>query len=168
MITKQDVAFSSKFCHVLVMKRIDYMELALKQAEKAVQFGEVPVGAVIVNSEGEVIASAHNLVETQRDATAHAEYLVLKEAMVKLNQKFLDGCDLWVTLEPCVMCSGAISQTRIRRLYYAAEDKKGGAVEHGSRVFSQTTCHHKPEIYGGIMASKSAILLRNFFAERRQ
>ena len=149
------------------MNSTNFMELALVQAEKAAQIGEVPVGAVVVNSDGKVIASAHNLVETQRDATAHAECLVLKEAMGRLNQKFLDGCDLWVTLEPCIMCSGAISYARIRRLYYAAEDKKGGAVEHGNRVFSQATCLHKPEIYGGIMASKSATLLRNFFAERR-
>ena len=149
------------------MNSTNFMELALVQAEKAAQIGEVPVGAVVVNSDGKVIASAHNLVETQRDATAHAECLVLKEAMGRLNQKFLDGCDLWVTLEPCIMCSGAISYARIRRLYYAAEDKKGGAVEHGNRVFSQATCLHKPEIYGGIMASKSALLLRNFFAKRR-
>ncbi len=149
------------------MNNIDFMELALKQAEKAAQLGEVPVGAVVVNPNGEVIASAHNLIETQRDSTAHAEFLVLREAMEKLNQKFLNGHDLWVTLEPCAMCAGAISQARIRRLYFASEDRKGGAVEHGSRVFSQATCHHKPEIYGGIMASKSAILLKKFFAKRR-
>ena len=143
------------------------MELALKQAEKAAKLGEVPVGAVIVNPDGEVIASAHNQVETRRDSTAHAEFLALREAMGKLNQKFLGGYDLWVTLEPCVMCAGAISQTRIRRLYFALEDSKGGAVENGSRVFSQATCHHKPEIYGGIMASKSEMLLKNFFGIRR-
>ena len=149
------------------MNNLDFMKLALEQAEKAARLGEIPVGAVIVNPVGEIIASAHNLVETQRDATAHAECLALKEAIGKVNQKFLDGCDLWATLEPCAMCSGAISQTRIRRLYYAAEDKKSGAVEYGSRVFSHATCHHKPEIYGGIMASESALLLKNFFAKRR-
>ena len=149
------------------MNNLDFMRLALEQAEKAAQLGEIPVGAVIVNPDGEVVASAHNLVETKRDATAHAECLALKEAIGKLNKKFLDGCDLWVTLEPCAMCSGAISQTRIRRLYYGAEAKKSGAVEYGSRVFSHAACHHKPEIYGGIMASKSALLLKNFFAKRR-
>ena len=149
------------------MHIIDYMELALQQAHKAAQQGEVPVGAVIVSADGEVIASAHNLVESQRDATAHAECLVLRKAMRLLNQKFLEGCDLWVTLEPCAMCAGAISNARIRRLYYGAEDKKGGAVEHGSHVFSHATCHHKPEIYGGIKASKASKLLEEFFAERR-
>ena len=149
------------------MRTADYMELALDQANKAAQLGEVPVGAVLVSEDGDVIASAHNLVESQRDATAHAECLVLREAMRSLNRKFLDGCDLWVTLEPCAMCAGAISNARIRRLYYGAEDKKGGAVEHGSRVFSHSTCHHKPEIYGGIKASHASRLLENFFSERR-
>ena len=145
----------------------DYMELALHQANKAAKLGEVPVGAVLISSDGDVIASAHNLVESQRDATAHAECIVLRKAMKTLNQKFLEGCDLWVTLEPCAMCAGAISNARIRRLYYGAEDKKGGAVEHGSRVFSQSTCHHKPEIYGGIKASHASRLLEKFFAQRR-
>ena len=149
------------------MRSIDYMDLALYQANKAAQLGEVPVGAVLVGADGDVIAHAHNLVESQRDATAHAECLVLREAMRSLNRKFLDGCDLWVTLEPCAMCAGAISNARIRRLYYGAEDKKGGAVEHGSRVFSHSTCHHKPEIYGGIKEYDASRLLENFFAERR-
>ena len=149
------------------MRSIDYMDLALYQANKAAQLGEVPVGAVLVGADGDVIAHAHNLVELQRDATAHAECLVLREAMKLLNRKFLDGCDLWVTLEPCAMCAGAISNARIRRLYYGAEDKKGGAVEHGSHVFSHASCHHKPDIYGGIKASKASKLLEEFFAERR-
>ena len=149
------------------MRNTDYMELALLQANKAAQLGEVPIGAVLVSLDGVVIASAHNLVETQSDATAHAECLVLREAMRLLNRKFLDGCDLWVTLEPCAMCAGAISNSRIRRLYFGAEDKKGGAVEHGSRVFSHSTCHHKPEIYGGIRGTHASRLLENFFAERR-
>ena len=149
------------------MRNTDYMELALLQANKAAQLGEVPIGAVLVSLDGVVIASAHNLVETQSDATAHAECLVLREAMRSLNRKFLDGCDLWVTLEPCAMCAGAISNARIRRLYFGAEDKKGGAVEHGSRVFSHSTCHHKPEIYGGIKETYASRLLENFFAERR-
>ena len=149
------------------MRNTDYMELALLQANKAAQLGEVPIGAVLVSFDGVVIASAHNLVETQSDATAHAECLVLREAMRSLKRKFLDGCDLWVTLEPCAMCAGAISNARIRRLYFGAEDKKGGAVEHGSRVFSHPTCHHKPEIYGGIKETHASRLLENFFAERR-
>ena len=149
------------------MRNTDYMELALLQANKAAQLGEVPIGAVLVSLDGVVIASAHNLVETQSDATAHAECLVLREAMRSLNRKFLDGCDLWVTLEPCAMCAGAISNARIRRLYFGAEDKKGGAVEHGSRVFSHSTCHHKPEIYGGIKETHASRLLEKFFAERR-
>ncbi len=149
------------------MRKIDYMELALMQANKAAQLGEVPVGAVLVSAEGDVVAFAHNLVESQRDATAHAEFLVLRQAMKFLDQKFLEGCDLWVTLEPCTMCAGAISNSRIRRLYYGAEDKKGGAVEHGGRVFSNSTCHHKPEIYGGIKASYASKLLKDFFAQRR-
>ena len=149
------------------MRNTDYMGLALLQANKAAQLGEVPIGAVLVSLDGVVIASAHNLVETQSDATAHAECLVLREAMRLLNQKFLEGCDLWVTLEPCAMCAGAISNARIRRLYYGAEDKKGGAVEHGSHVFSHASCHHKPDIYGGIKASKASKLLEEFFAERR-
>jgi tRNA(adenine34) deaminase len=149
------------------MRNTDYMELALLQANKAAQLGEVPIGAVLVSLDGVVIASAYNLVETQSDATAHAECLVLREAMRSLNRKFLDGCDLWVTLEPCAMCAGAISNARIRRLYFGAEDKKGGAVEHGSRVFSHSTCHHKPEIFGGIKETHASRLLENFFAERR-
>ena len=149
------------------MRSIDYMDLALYQANKAAQLGEVPVGAVLVGADGDVIAHAHNLVELQRDATAHAECLVLREAMKLLNRKFLDGCDLWVTLEPCAMCAGAISIARIRRLYYGAGDEKGGAVEHGSHVFNHSTCHHKPEIYGGIKEYDASRLLENFFAERR-
>ena len=145
----------------------DHMKLALQCAERACQIGEVPVGAVIVNADGYVIATAHNLVESQLDATAHAECLVLKKAMRHLGQKYLEKCDLWVTLEPCAMCAGAISNARIRRLYYAAEDKKGGAVDNGSRVFSHPTCHHKPEVYGGIMETQSASLLKKFFLERR-
>ncbi|MDA9190370.1 nucleoside deaminase [Alphaproteobacteria bacterium] len=149
------------------MQDKDYMKLALQQAQKAAELGEVPVGAVVVDANGDVIAAAHNRVETDQDATAHAECLVLRQAMQVKGQKFLEKCDLWVTLEPCAMCAGAISHARLRRLYYAAEDKKGGAVEHGSRVFSQKTCHHKPEIYGGISASKAADLLTLFFVDKR-
>ena len=145
----------------------DHMKLALQNAERAFRIGEVPVGAVIVNSDGKVIATAHNLVESEFDATAHAECLVLRKAMRKLGQKYLEECDLWVTLEPCAMCAGAISNARIRRLYYAVEDKKGGAVDNGSRVFSHATCHHKPEIYGGIMKTQSASLLKRFFLGKR-
>ena len=145
----------------------DHMKLALQYAERAFQIGEVPVGAVIVNADGNVIATAHNLVESELDATSHAECLVLRKAMRRLGQKHLEKCDLWVTLEPCAMCAGAISNARIRRLYYAVEDKKGGAVDNGSRVFSHPTCHHKPEIYGGIMETQSASLLKKFFLGRR-
>ncbi len=145
----------------------DHMKLALQNAERAFRIGEVPVGAVIVNSDGKVIATAHNLVESEFDATAHAECLVLRKAMRNLGQKYLEECDLWVTLEPCAMCAGAISNARIRRLYYAVEDKKGGAVDNGSRVFSHATCHHKPEIYGGIMKTQSASLLKRFFLGKR-
>ena len=143
------------------------MKLALQYAERAFQIGEVPVGAVIVNEDGNVIATAHNLVESELDATLHAECLVLRKAMRRLGQKYLEKCDLWVTLEPCAMCAGAISNARIRRLYYAVEDKKGGAVDNGSRVFSHPTCHHKPEIYGGIMETQSASLLKKFFLGKR-
>jgi len=142
-------------------------KIALTQAKIAFDKNEVPVGAVIVNADGDVIATAHNLVESQLDATAHAECLVLKKAMRHLGQKYLEKCDLWVTLEPCAMCAGAISNARIRRLYYAVEDKKGGAVDNGSRVFSHPTCHHKPEIYSGIMETQSASLLKKFFLGRR-
>ena len=137
------------------------MSLAIKEAIKARKKNEVPVGAIIVDGCGNVIAKAHNLVETRNDPTCHAEKLVIEKALKITGQRFLNNYDLWVTLEPCVMCSGLIKQTRIRRLYYGAEDKKGGAVDNGVRVFSdnKTTI----EIYSGFSATQSERLLKDFF-----
>ena len=142
------------------------MALALEQARLAVTAREVPIGAVIVK-DGVVIAAAHNLTRRLPDPTAHAEMLVIREAAGKLGQERLDGCELWVTLEPCAMCAGAIAHARIARVYYAAADPKGGAVEHGARVFEQAQCLHRPEVYSGIGEADSAQLLRGFFRERR-
>ena len=142
------------------------MDLALEAARKAAERGEVPVGAVIVK-DGAVLATAGNRTIADHDPTAHAEILALREAARLLGSERLIECDLYVTLEPCAMCAGAISFARIRRLYFGASDPKGGAVEHGPRFFSQPTCHHAPEIYGGMNESKSAELLRMFFKSRR-
>ena len=142
------------------------MELALAQARRAAEAGEVPVGAVIVR-ERAVVASAHNLTRTSNDPTAHAEIVAIRRAAEALGTDRLEGCDLHVTLEPCAMCAGAIAHARIARLYFGAADPKGGGVEHGPRVFSHPTCHHRPEVYGGIGESEAAALLRGFFAERR-
>jgi tRNA(adenine34) deaminase len=142
------------------------MDLALKAAEKAGKCGEVPIGCVIVR-DGEVVATAGNRTITDRDPTAHAEVLAIREAAGKLGSERLTDCDLYVTLEPCTMCAGAISFARIRRLYYGAADPKGGAVDSGVRFFASPTCHHAPEIYPGISESASATLLREFFRERR-
>ncbi|MBI1868904.1 MAG: nucleoside deaminase [Methylocystis sp.] len=144
----------------------DPMSLAFDAARRAGEVGEVPVGAAIVRS-GEIIAAAGNRTLRDRDPTAHAEMLVIRAACAKLGSERLEGCDLYVTLEPCAMCAGAISFARIRRLYYAAPDAKGGAVEHGARFFAQPTCHHAPEVYGGIRESEAAELLRGFFQARR-
>ena len=142
------------------------MDAALAQARKAAEAGEVPVGAIVVR-DGEVIASAHNAPRTLTDPTAHAEVLALRAAAEALGQERLEGCDLWVTLEPCAMCAGAIAHARIARLYYAAPDPKGGAVEHGARVFEQPQCHHRPEVYSGMGEDEAAGLLRGFFRGRR-
>ena len=150
-----------------MIDQIDYMDLALKEAEKAKEKKEVPVGAIIVNERGEVIAKAHNLVETKNNATFHAEKLVIEKALKIMNSRYLDNCDLWVTLEPCVMCAGLIKQTRIKRLYYGAEDKKGGAVDNGSRIFSDKLVKPSLEIYSGISALKSEKLLKDFFQNLR-
>ena len=141
------------------------MSLAIKEAIKARKKNEVPVGAIIVDGCGNVIAKAHNLVETRNDPTCHAEKLVIEKALKITGQRFLNDCDIWVTLEPCVMCAGLIKQTRIRRLYYGAEDKKGGAVDNGVRVFSdnKTTI----EIYSGFSADQSERLLKDFFHDIR-
>ncbi|MFM8608793.1 MAG: nucleoside deaminase [Hyphomicrobiales bacterium] len=142
------------------------MDLALEAARKAAERGEVPVGAVIVK-DGAVLATAGNRTIADHDPTAHAEILALREAARLIGSERLIECDLYVTLEPCAMCAGAISFARIRRLYFGASDPKGGAVEYGPRFFSQPTCHHAPEIYGGMNESESAELLRMFFKSRR-
>ena len=143
------------------------MDLALSEAEAARDRGEVPIGAVIVSASGEILARAGNRMAELRDPTAHAELLAIREACAKIGSERLIDCDLYVTLEPCAMCAAAISFARIRRLYFGAPDPKGGAVEHGPRFFAQTTCHHAPEIYGGIGEAASAALLKSFFAARR-
>ncbi|MFZ5610149.1 MAG: nucleoside deaminase [Pseudomonadota bacterium] len=143
-----------------------FMALALAEAQAAAQRGEVPVGAVIVR-DGEVVARAGNRVVAERDPTAHAELLAIRAACQVLLSERLAGCDLYVTLEPCPMCAAAISFARIARLYYGADDPKGGGVAHGPRVFAHPTCHHKPELYPGIGEARAAKLLRDFFHSRR-
>ena len=142
------------------------MQRALDAARAAAQAGEVPIGAVIVK-DGRVIAEAHNAPRTDHDPTAHAEILAIRRAAQVLGDERLTDCELWVTLEPCAMCAGAIAHARITRLYYAASDPKGGAVEHGARVFEQEQCLHRPEVYSGIGEAEAAELLRGFFRERR-
>jgi len=142
------------------------MTLALAQAAKAAEAGEVPIGATLVK-DGEVVAAAHNLTRSLPDPTAHAELLAIREGARILGQERLDGCELWVTLEPCAMCAGAIAHARIARLYYAASDPKGGGVEHGARVFEREQCLHKPEVYAGIGEAEAAEMLRGFFQARR-
>jgi tRNA(Arg) A34 adenosine deaminase TadA len=143
------------------------MDLALDEAIRARDLGEVPIGAVIVGADGEILASAGNRTLTSYDPTAHAELLAIREACTKLGSARLVNCDLYVTLEPCAMCAAAISFVRIRRLYFGAPDAKGGAVEHGPRFFTQATCHHAPEVIGGMSEREAATLLKQFFAERR-
>jgi tRNA(adenine34) deaminase len=142
------------------------MALALAEAGKAVAAGEVPIGAIVVR-DGAVIAAAHNAPRALADPTAHAEILAIRAAARALGNERLDGCELWVTLEPCAMCAGAIAHARIARLYYAAADPKGGAVEHGARVFEQAQCLHRPDVYAGIGEAEAAALLRGFFRDRR-
>ena len=143
-----------------------YMDLALDEARAAVAAGEVPVGCVIVH-EGEVIARAHNRTLADRDPTAHCEMLAIRQAADVLASERLTDCDLYVTLEPCAMCAGAISFARIRRVYYGAADPKGGAVDNGVRYFASPTCHHRPEVYGGLAEAEAAALLKDFFRARR-
>lgn len=142
------------------------MHLALAAARAAADAGEVPVGAVIVQ-QGRVIATGANAPRARHDPTAHAEMLAIRAAAQALGRDRLEDCDLWVTLEPCAMCAGAIAHARIARLYYAADDPKGGAVAHGPRFFGQPTCHHRPDIYPGIGEGEAAALLRDFFGQRR-
>lgn len=148
------------------MQATGYMELALRQARQAAARGEVPVGAAIVR-DGEVLAQAGNRTLETRDPTAHAEMLAIRAAAASLGSERLADCDLYVTLEPCAMCAAAISLARIRRLYFGAEDTKGGAVENGVRFFGDPTCHHAPEVYSGIAGSEASRLLKEFFATRR-
>ena len=143
-----------------------FMDLALKEARAAEAAGEVPIGCVIVR-DGAVIAAAGNRTLTDRDPTAHAEMVVIRAAAKALGSERLADCDLYVTIEPCAMCAAASSFARIRRLYYGAPDPKGGAIEHGVRFFEAPTCHHRPEVYGGIGEGEAAALLRDFFQARR-
>lgn len=143
------------------------MQMALEEARAAQDAGEVPVGCVIVR-DGILIARAGNRTLRDRDPTAHAEMVAIRQAAAALGSERLIDCDLYVTLEPCAMCAAAMSFARIRRLYYGAEDLKGGAVDNGVRFFAAPTCHHRPEVYGGIGAEDAAALLRGFFAARRE
>jgi tRNA(adenine34) deaminase len=147
-------------------KAREMMEEALTLARAAAAAGEVPVGAVVVK-DGVIIGRGANRPLESHDPTAHAEIIAMREAAAFLGNDRLVSCDLWVTLEPCAMCAGAIAHARISRLYYAADDPKGGAVAHGPRLFEQPTVHHRPEIYAGISAEEAADLLRQFFADRR-
>ncbi len=144
----------------------NYMREALALASAAAKAGEVPVGAIVVQN-GRIIGRGANAPLSQCDPTAHAEIVAMREAARTLGNDRLTGCELWVTLEPCAMCAGAIAHARIARLYYGADDAKGGAVAHGPRLFAQSTVHHAPEIYSGIMAEEASAMLRDFFAERR-
>ena len=143
------------------------MQAALAEAEAAAARGEVPVGAVIVAADGALLARTGNRTRELADPTAHAELLAIRQACAAQRSERLDGADIYVTLEPCPMCAAAISFARVRRLYFGAGDPKGGGVEHGARIFNQPTCHHAPEVYGGIEEQRAAVLLRGFFAGRR-
>ena len=145
-----------------------FIKQAIRTAEEAYNAGEVPVGAVIVDSTTqEIIAIAGNLTETLHDPTAHAEMLAIREACRKKGSARIPECDLYVSLEPCPMCAQAIAFARLRRVYFSAYDPKGGGVEHGARIFSASSCHHIPEVYGGILEQEAAALLQRFFRERR-
>lgn len=144
------------------------MMQALSEAKTAAELGEVPVGAVLVDGpSGDILGRAHNRIEALHDPTAHAELLLLSATARRLGMKRLEGADLYVTLEPCPMCATAIAFARVRRLYFGAYDPKGGGVEHGPKIFSHATCHHRPEVVGGIEETQCAALLRAFFAARR-
>ena len=148
-------------------ERPDIMALILAEAEAAGEADEVPVAAAVTDASGGIIAMAQNRMKREANALRHAELVALQMAMATRGDERLEGCDLWVTLEPCTMCAGAISHARIRRLYFAAHDAKAGAVESGVRFFDSAACHHRPEIYGGLSETKAAELLRAFFAARR-
>ena len=142
------------------------MDIAFAEARAAEARGEAPIGAAIVR-DGEILARAGNRTREDADPTAHAEVLAIRAAAAKLGNERLIDCDLYVTLEPCAMCAGAISHARLRRVYYGAEDAKGGAVDHGPRLFAQPTCLHRPEVYGGLREQEAAAMLKAFFAARR-
>lgn len=142
------------------------MDIALDLAREAAAAGEVPVGAVVIR-DGAIIAAERNRMVETADPLGHAELLALRAALASLGGGRLEGCDLYVTLEPCTMCAGAIAHARVRRLYYGTEDPKGGAVDNGVRFFDQPTCHHRPEVIGGLGEARAAEMLRRFFAERR-
>jgi tRNA(Arg) A34 adenosine deaminase TadA len=143
------------------------MALALAEAEAAMAAGEVPVGAVLLGPDGALLARDRNRIVELADPTAHAEILVIRAAAARLGTPRLLGCDLHVTLEPCPMCAFALSLARVRRVYYGAEDPKGGGIDHGPRVLASSSCHHRPEVYGGIAAGRAEALLRDFFKARR-
>jgi tRNA(adenine34) deaminase len=143
-----------------------FMDMALEEARAAGARGEVPVGCVIVR-DGAVVASAGNRTLADRDPTAHAELIAIRAAAALLGSERLDGCDLYVTLEPCAMCAGAVAFARVRRLYYGAADPKGGAVDNGVKFFASPSCHHRPEVYGGLAEAEAGALLKEFFRERR-
>jgi tRNA(Arg) A34 adenosine deaminase TadA len=145
----------------------DYMQMALEEAQAAAQAGEVPVGAVLVAKDGRVLAQTRNQMRALNDPTAHAEILAIRQACEKQSNERLTGCSLYVTLEPCPMCAGAIAEARIAKLFYGAADIKGGAVDNGVALFDQKTCHHKPHVIGGLRESDCAALLKGFFALRR-
>jgi tRNA(adenine34) deaminase len=151
----------------MLVKSPEAMSIALAEARAAAGRGEVPVGAVVVSAKGEVLARAGNRTLELKDPTAHAEMLVLREAAAKRNSERLTDCDLYVSLEPCAMCAAAVSFARIRRVYFGAGDEKMGAVEHGPCFFQQPTCHHRPEVYGGIGEREARELLQAFFSEKR-
>lgn len=143
-----------------------YMQRALELARQAEVAGEVPIGAVVVK-DGHIIGEGNNRTRRDHDPTAHAEVAAIREAARALANDRLTDCDLWVTLEPCPMCAGAIAHARLARLYYGASDPKGGGVEHGARVFTHPTCHHRPEVFEGIAAEEAGAMLRGFFKEKR-
>ena len=150
-----------------MFNQVDYMSFAIEEAVKAKYKKEVPVGAIIVDEKGNIIAKAHNLVEFNNNSTCHAEKLVIEKALQITGNRFLDKYDLWVTLEPCIMCAGIIKQTRIRRLYFGLEDKKGGAIENGLQVLAKEQANGSIEIYSGFSQEKSKQLLKDFFTKLR-
>jgi tRNA(adenine34) deaminase len=145
---------------------VSFMDLALQEAHAAGERGEVPVGCVVVRG-GAVVARAGNRTVADRDPTAHAEIIAIRQAAAALGSERLDACDLYVTLEPCAMCAGAVAFARIRRLYYGAADPKGGAVDSGVQFFASPVCHHRPEVYGGMAEAEASALLKDFFKDRR-